>query len=205
MNSGKSKILAMVETALLMAITIIMGTTVYGTIRTPFLSISLVTIPVAVAAIIVGPVGGLLCGATFGICSFINALTGTSGMMTALFAISPVGTFVTAFVPRVLEGLLVAFIFKALQKVKAKGFKVLSYYIAAVCCPLLNTLFFMTSLVLIFYNTDYVQGLASKVGATNPFNFVILLVGVQGLIEAAACLVLGGAISQAVSKAVKRM
>lgn len=40
----------MVELALLLAITIIMGTTPLGTIRTPFLSISLVTIPVAIGA-----------------------------------------------------------------------------------------------------------------------------------------------------------
>ena len=42
----------MVELALLLAITIIMGTTPLGTIRTPFLSISLVTIPVAIGAIL---------------------------------------------------------------------------------------------------------------------------------------------------------
>lgn len=201
MKSDQSKVLQIVEIGLLMAITILMGTTPYGTIRTPLLSISLVTIPVAVAAIIVGPLGGTICGATFGICSFINALTGASGMMTALFAINPVGTFITAFVPRVLEGLFVSLIFIGLQKIKKMKFA--SYYLAAICCPLLNTLMFMTSLVLFFYKTDYVQGLVESVGATNPFNFVILLVGVQGIIEAVACLILGGAISQAVSRALK--
>ena len=52
METKKKKFdtLTMVELALLLAITIIMGTTPLGTIRTPFLSISLVTIPVAIGA-----------------------------------------------------------------------------------------------------------------------------------------------------------
>lgn len=29
---------------------------------------------------------------------------------------------------------------------------------ASLSCPLLNTLFFMTSLVVVFYNTEYIQG-----------------------------------------------
>lgn len=190
-----------VETALLVAVTIIMGLTPLGTLRTPFLNVSLVTVPVAIAAIVLGPVAGMICGLTFGITSFINALTGASGMLSTLFVINPFGVFVTAVVTRTLEGLLVGFIFKGLKKLNLKA---VAYYIAAICCPLLNTLLFMSCIVLFFYNTDYVQGLVTKVGATNAFNFVILLVGVQGLIEAATALIIAGSVSLTLAKTVNK-
>ena len=41
-------------------------------------------------------------------------------------------------------------------------------------------------------------------GAGNPFVFVLLFVGVNGVVEAVACFVAGSAISQAVKKVVKR-
>ena len=50
-----SKTRSMVETALMIAIVLIMGNTVLGTIPTPFLKISIVTVPVALAAMLIGP------------------------------------------------------------------------------------------------------------------------------------------------------
>lgn len=192
----------MVELAVLIAITIIMGTTFLGTIRTPFLSISLVTIPVAIAAIVLGPKGGFICGTVFGLTSLFNAVTGTSGMLSVLMTVNAFGVVFTALVPRMLEGLFTAFIFKGLHSVKP--IKTASYYISALCCPLLNTLMFMSCIILFFYKTDYIQGLVEKFGATNPLNFVVALVGVQGIIEAVTCLIIGGAISQVVVKVVRK-
>ena len=189
-----------VEIALLMAIAIIMSNTPLGTIRTPFLVVSIVTIPVAIAAIITGPIGGTIVGLTFGICSFISALTGASGMLSALFIVSPFGVFVTAIGARTLEVFLDAWIFKLLRKAKLGKF---SYYIAALCCPLLNTLLFMSSLVLFFYHSDYVQNLASGLGTTSVIGFVIALVGLQALIEAAAGCLIGGTVALALAKALK--
>lgn len=72
-------------------------------------------------------------------------------MGTVLLGINPFGTFVTTVVTRTLEGFLTGF--KGLHSIN--GVKKFSYYIASLCCPLLNTLLFMSSLVLFFYNTDY--------------------------------------------------
>lgn len=192
----------MVELGVLIAITIIMGTTPLGTLRTPFLSVSLVTIPVAVGAIIIGPIGGIVCGLTFGLTSLFNALTGASGMMSTLMTVNPVGAIITIIVPRVLEGLLVAYIFIGLKRILKKN--KLVYYLASICCPLLNTLLFMSCIVLFFYHSDYIQGLASNLGATNPISFVVLLVGIQGIIEAVACLLIAGTVTLALSSFLKR-
>lgn len=62
----------------------------------------------------------------------------------------------------------------------------------------------MTSLVVVFYNTDYIQGFVSALGVSNPFTFVVAFVGVQGLIEAVVCFVLAGAISRTLGAALHR-
>ncbi len=62
----------------------------------------------------------------------------------------------------------------------------------------------MGSLVLFFYNTEYIQNLASGLGAANPLIFVILFVGVQGAIEAVACTILGSAVSRALGAAFRQ-
>ena len=190
----------MVELAMMIAIILLMSFTPLGYIRTPGLSVTLLTIPVAVGAIILGPKGGAVCGLAFGATSFYMALTGSSAFAAMLLSISPVGTFITCIVARVLEGWLTGLIFAALYK-KASTKKI-SYYIASLACPLLNTLFFM--LCIFFYNTEYIQGIASGLGVGNPILFVAAFVGIQGLIEAGICFVIGSIVSRALFSALKR-
>lgn len=196
-----SKIRFITETAILVALTLIMGLTPLGTLRTPFLSVSLVTVPVALAAMLIGPAGALICATIFGATSFFNAVSGASGLLSTLFQISPIGVFVTAFIARMLCGLCTGYIFKGLHKLSAKP---AAYYLTGLAAPLLNTFFFMSSLLIFFYHSDYIQNMAVKLGAVNPISFVVALVGVQGLIEAATGCLLAGTIGFLVAKALKR-
>ena len=132
---------------------------------------------------------------------FAGALTGASGMLSTLFTISPLGVFFTAVVARFLDATLVSFVFKALKKA---GLKQASYYITGALMPLFNTVFFMGSLCLFFYHTDYVQGLVSKYNAANPFAFVIAMVGVQATVEAVIGCLLAGTLGVVLSKVLKR-
>ena len=50
---------------------------------------------------------------------------------------------------------------------------------------------------------DLVQNLVSVKGAANPFMFVVLLVGVQGVAEFLVSGILGGIVARAVAKFVK--
>jgi uncharacterized membrane protein len=192
----------LVETALLVAVTLVMGLTPYGTIKTPLLSISLVTVPVAIAAMLIGPYAGLICGTAFGLTSFLNALIGASAMMSALMLVNPLGVFVTCVIARMLDAAVTGFLFHIFHDVLK--LKKLSYYLGGLVCPVFNTIFFMGSLILFFYGSDYVQNLAVKVGAKNPFAFVITIVGVQGLIEALAGMIVAGTVSMVLTKALKR-
>lgn len=190
----------MVELALMIAIIILMAYTPLGYLQTGGLTITFLTVPVAVGAIILGPAGGAICGLCFGLTSFMKSIEGSGGALSsALMAVNPLGMTFVCLVPRILEGWLCALIFKSL-KGKLKN---TSYFIASLSCPILNTLFFMSALVAIFYHTDYVQGLVETLGAANPVMFVVLLVGVQGAIEAVVCFVLASAISRALALALK--
>ena len=78
-----------------------------------------------------------------------------------------------------------------------------AYFAASLACPLLNTVFFMSAIVLIFYHTEYIQGLVQTLGVTNPLMFVVAFVGVQGMIEAVVCFLIASAVSRALGAALK--
>ena len=191
----------MVETALMIAIVLIMGNTVLGTIPTPFLKVSIVTVPVALAAMLIGPAAGIVCGIVFGLNSFAGAFTGASGMLSTLFTISPIGVFFTAIVARFLDATLVSFVYKALHRGKLKT---VSYYITGALMPLFNTVFFMGFLCLFFYHTEYVQNLVNTYNASNPFAFVIAMVGVQATVEAVIGCILAGTLGMILTKVLHR-
>ena len=186
----------MVKLALMVAIIFVMAFSPLGYLRTPGLTITFLTVPVAVGAIILGPTAGAICGAAFGLTSVVMALTGGSAFSAALLQINPFGLLFTCLVPRILEGWICGLIFQLVKKFSKNG----AFIVASLSCPL----FFFFFLVLFFYNTEYIQGLVTKLGATNPLIFVILFVGVQGAIEAVACTILGSAVSRALAAAFRQ-
>ena len=196
----RTRTLFMTKLALMVAIIVIMAFSPLGYLRTPGLTITFLTVPVAVGAIILGPAAGAVCGAAFGCTSIAMAMTGGSAFSAALLQINPFGLLFTLLVPRILEGWLCGLIFQVVKKVSKNG----AFVVASLSCPLLNTLIFMSSLVVFFYNTDYIQNIASGLGAGNPFIFVTLFVGLQGAIEAVVCTLLGSAVSRALAVALRK-
>lgn len=187
--------------ALLVAIEVVMKLVGLGSVPMGPLYMSFLTLPIAVGAITMGPAVGALLGGVFGAVSFYDAITGASAMTGALFQVSPLNTFILCVGMRVLMGLCCGLIFKALQKLDKS--RTWSNIVSAMAAPALNTLFFMGYIVLAFYGCDYVQKLVSVKGAANPFMFVVLLVGVQGVAEFLVSGILGGIVARAVAKFLK--
>ena len=104
----------LVMLGLLTAILLLMSYTPLGYLNIGPLAISFNVIPVAIAAVTLGPVGGAVVGAVFGLTSFLQCIGigGTSQMGTILFGINPVLAFIQRFIPRLLDGFLLGFIFK---------------------------------------------------------------------------------------------
>lgn len=199
-NKTTNKTRYMVDLALMSAVIVLMALTPLGYIRTPALSITLIPIPVAVGAIILGPAGGAVLGTVFGATSFAQALSG-GGMGAILLQINPLATLFLCIVPRILEGFLCGLIFKLLRKVNLKK---ASYYIAGISCPVLNTVLFMSTLVAFFYQTEYIQGFVSQLGVSNPLMFIAAFVGAQAIFEAVLCGALSGTVCIALAKALRR-
>ena len=143
----------MVTTAMLSAILLLMSYTPLGYLNIGPLAISLNMIPVAVGAIALGPIGGMILGGMFGITSFLQCIGigGTSAMGVILFEINPFLAFVQRFVPRLLAGLLSAYIFKASKRF-ING--TVAGFITGFGAALLNTVLFMAALVLLIGNTS---------------------------------------------------
>lgn len=183
--------------ALLIAILLLMSMTPLGYLNIGPLAITLNVVPLAVAAVALGPGGGLICGCVFGLTSFLQCLGvgGSSAMGVMLFSINPFLAFVQRFVPRALDGLLLGWIYRGLSK-KAKPY--VACAITGFLSAFLNTLFFMTALLVLFGGTEYVQGL---VAGRNLLVFVCAFVGVNAVAEMAAATVLTGAVGAALGKA----
>jgi len=191
-----TKTSTMVTYALLIAIIVIMGFTPLGYLKVGAIEITFITIPVIIGAITMGPACGAVLGATFGITSFIQCF-GMSPFGSALLGINPILTFILCVVPRTLMGWLCGIIFKAIKN--KSGFLV-----ASLSGALLNTIFFVLGLVLMFGRTEYITTMIDSLGGGNIFAFLVAFVGINGLIEAAVCAVLGTAIAAGVYKGIKK-
>ncbi len=142
-----------------------------------------------------GPAAGALLGGVFGLISFWECF-GKSAFGVVLMGINPFLTFLVCVPTRILAGWICGLVFQALRKVDKT--RLLSFGAAGLSGALCNTLFFMTTLCLCFYNTDFIQGFVQAMGSANAFLFVIAFVGVNGLVEAIVCFFTGAVIAKAV-------
>lgn len=261
---------------LMTALVLIFSLTPIGSIPIGPLSITLNVIPVAIAAIALGPVGGAVIGGVFGLFSFLQCFgVGVpSGMGAVLAEINPFLAFVQRFIPRLLDGLLVGFIFRAVSSIKSvRGYYIITGIVSAgfgfalymsgmlllnfetnesgksvmsvsmtdfidtpslfiptcifvaglsfgvgsllvsskklsqkqvacaitgFCTALLNTIFFMTALVALFGDTEYMQNL---IAGRNILMFIIAFVGVNALFEMMTTTIITAAVGPALFKA----
>ena len=106
MKQRKANTRRLTQLALLLALVLIMSYTPLGYLPVGPLTLSLLTIPVAIGAMLLGPAAGAVLGGAFGLTSFFNALRGGSAMGSALFALNPLATFVMCFGARLAMGWL---------------------------------------------------------------------------------------------------
>ncbi len=187
------------QLALMGVLTAIMVVLGYVNIPMPFgLSITFNMIPVAIGGIAMGLPGGAAMGAVFGLISFLQCfgILGHSGMGAVLVSVAPWWmSFIQRFCTRVLMGFLTALIYRSLKDKMKTG---ISCGIAGFCSAFLNTLLFMSVLVLLFGQTEYMQ---NAMAGRSFFAYLVASVGINGLVEMATATVLTGAIGVALKKA----
>ena len=197
MRKNRTATKRMVTLAMLSAILLVMSFTPLGYLNIGPLAISLNMIPVGIAAVVLGPWGGAFLGAIFGLTSFLQCVGvgGVSQMGVILFGIDPILAFVQRFVPRVLAGLLAGLIHRGVQKTAGHA---AADFCTGFFAALLNTVLFMTALVVLFGNTSYLQDL---IGGKNILVFVCSFVGINAVVEMIAATLAVGCVGRALHKA----
>lgn len=160
------------------------------------LYITLTIIPIAIGAIIGGPIVGLILGTVFGLVSFLQCL-GYSAFGQALFQVNPLLTFLVCVPTRMLAG----FIPGLVNKLVSKKSKRIGELLACILVPILNTFFFMLMLILCFYEAPAIQGIVADNNIVNPFMFVIAFVGVNGLVEIICGIIVSFPVAKILGKA----
>ena len=182
-KKGKMSARELTTLGLLTGVLLLMSVTPLGYFHTFGLDISLMMVPVAIGAMLMGP----------------KAVTGSSAFSTMLFNINPIYAFLLCIPTRVLMGFLTGVIFKAAQKVDKK--KTVCYFVGGFFAAFLNTLFFMGVLLICYWNTEFIQGINETLGGLNPLMFVVAFVGVNGALEMPSSCIVGGIVSKAVNRA----
>lgn len=208
MVKKKKNLRYLIELALLVAILLMMNITGWAMIPLPGQYASIMTVPVAVGAMILGPMAGGILGCIMGLISFYTAIK--TGFSTLILAGYTGGTvvllsFLNTVVTRTLMGICVGLVFKAASKIDKT--KTVSYYIGGIAAPLLNTLFYMSVLVVIYLNAPTLETLLGPELMAkfqdNILLFVGAYVGVQALIEAALGCIISGSIGKVLKVALK--
>ena len=171
----------MVELAVLIAIILIMAFTPIGYIRTLGLEITLIVVPVAVGAVTLGPMAGLILGTIFGITQFYPVLRHERFRRHAALHQSGVylyrlrshenadGMADRTDFPGTSEGI---------------RYEKIACPVSCLASPLLNTLFFHgCDLHPVFTRQTTSSRLATSFGASNALAFVIAFVGFNGLVR----------------------
>lgn len=199
MRSVKSDIQTkhLVVTALLVAIEILFAFTPIGYLKVGVISITFLTIPVAIGAMLVGKWASLLLGTVFGITSFVQCF-GMDAFGTTMFGVNPVGTFILCIVTRALMGFLVGVIFELLGKEK-----LYSFIIAAFSAAFLNTLLFVGCFYLFFHAVNLVE-IGFDVSSMSIIDVLVAMAGVNGLVEMGVVTVFASAIGKVLQHATRR-
>lgn len=196
-----SSLLNLTLTAVFLAIIIVMSFTPVGYLKMGAVEISLLAIPVAMGAALLDVGGGAFLGLAFGVTSLIQCF-GMSAFGTALMGINPALTVILCIVPRVLVGMASALVYKALKNknVQPNVSSLISFLTAAV----VNTVLFVGLFIAFFGNSDFYSGLETQFATTGVVAFFAAFVGVNGIVEAVASALAGGALGSVIKRIEKQ-
>ena len=184
---GKSTLM-LAQMGVLIAIMLIFHLTGIGYLKVGVFSLTIMMVPVLIGAITMGPIAGAVLGAVFGASVLILPET------QFFIGINPLGTVAVCVGVRVFVGALCGFLFKWFSRFDRIGSW--SYGASGLIAALLNTLLMMTGLALVFgSNAEFNP---ESTGTIALFIGLIAGVSLNAFVEAAVCMVIGGAVARAV-------
>ena len=179
-NLRNTKILYMVELAMLSALIVVLQ--FLGTFLTGFtgLPMSIVLIPIVVGAFHLGPKAGAFLGGVFGLITVIMGFSGADAFTNILFnnfgTLKMIICVVLCFVKAICAGLGAGLIYKGLNKIFKEKKKTLVTVIASVSAPVINTGLFVIAMLLFFFNDMAAIQTSLGIQAITPsFKFIFLV------------------------------
>ena len=200
MSTVKDKTLRLVQLGLLSGLIILLQ--MYFVIPLPgSLTLSLVLVPIVVGAVLYGAGSGALLGGVFGVLVAIMAVQGRLGALTNMMvAYNAVLTVAICVLKGVGAGFVSGLIAKAFKKRTFVGI-----LLAAAAAPIVNTGIFVAGMLTVFRGVmmEFADGIGMG-GTTALYFAIVVLVGVNFIIEFGANLILSPAIASIV-KAIKKL
>lgn len=152
--------------ALFSALILLLNYTPLGYIRVFALEITLIIIPVTLGAMLLGPADGAILGGVFGLTSFATCFGSSQFLVSLCWRLTPSAPSSPVWWPRVLAGGLTGLVFERLHR--SEKLRPISYAVGGLLGPVFNTLFFMSCIVLFFWNTEFIQGMAAAMAPPIP-------------------------------------
>jgi len=188
---------------LMVGVLILMSMTPLGYLNIGPLSITLNMIPVAIGAVSAGKKGSTILGCVFGLTSLLSCIgliipPQPFGVM--LFGINKFYTIILNLGTRLLTGFLLGCIADFLKYKITK--KPLLYSLIGFLSAFFNTIFYMTTLMVLFGNTPQIMEIRNTVpGGSNALLFVVAFVGINCIAELISSTLVTSLISTALHKA----
>ena len=177
-------------TAILSALTLLLGLTPLGIIPLGFINVTILSIPVIIGTLSLGLKSGLVLGLSFGLASLFRAFTSPSSLVALLLQNDPTLVVLMCLIPRLLIPLSASLTYHAAQRNKIA--KNIALPMAAVAGSLTNTVFYL-GLMLVFYKA---AGLDTEAILT----LITTTAAIAGSCEALAAAILTTPIVSAVSR-----
>jgi len=198
MNTAKSSanIKKLVELALLLAL-VILFQSIGAFIRIGPTSVSLVLVPIALGAMLLGPWAGLFLGLVFGVMTLIPGIMGTDPFTHTLWMDSPLFTALICLGKAGLCGLVSGLVYKLVSRKN----EILAVFLAAAAAPIVNTGLFILGGLVMFY--DSLSAMAG--GATVIYFLVIVCAGLNFVAEFAINMILSPAINRIINALSKKI
>ncbi len=194
MAKKQNKAVEVAILGLFTALTVVLQILSY-TVKIGTFNLSLVLIPIVLAAVLYGPKYSAFLGGVFGLVVTLASAFGMDGGGYILFTSAPILTVLVCMVKGIAAGYVAGIIATLAKKKNAY----LAVILAAVVTPVINTGIFVAAMFFLFKET-----LSAWAGGTDLVYYVIFsLLGVNFLVELGLNLILSPAVLR-VTKALKK-
>ena len=191
-NAFKITTKTITGTALLTAIELIL-IVVSNYVKIMAINLNLALVPIALGAMLFGPLSGLFIGLVNGLVTIFAPDT-----LAFFMPVNPVVTVFLCLLKTGLAGFLCGLIYYPFKNAKTNGKKIVGSILASISVPLINTLLFTAGCFMFFYGPY--SDLARKNGYTDTFYFFItLVVGINFIFEFSISLLVSPSINMLVN------